>query len=112
MNICPLTRPGKTACRILALVCILLLNVNSIALAHFDWPSSAGTVLEIQDSHHDEDSSPSGHDSHQCNLSKNLNLRDTGEQILLPAREVKLISSDPDIIFGQLSSPPLRPPKY
>ncbi len=101
----------QIAIKILMIICVLSLNVNAIALAHVDSVGSSELTLELQSGHSDSGNRTLVHDSHQCNLGKNLNLRDSSSQILPLARNTQSFDRSYDIVVGQFSAPPLRPPK-
>lgn len=105
------TKIRQIALRTVALICVLLLNANALALAHFDAAGFPGVAFEIHSEHPDGSDGSAGHESHQCNFGKNLNLRDSFSHFVPPARKDQLFDGSPDFVVGQLSAPLLRPPK-
>ena len=101
----------KLAPMTLVVICVLLLNVNAIALAHIDMAGPPGATLESQSGHHDNGNGPLGHDSRQCNFGQNLSLCDSRSQILPFPRKTPSFNRSDDIFVRRFSSPPLRPPK-
>lgn len=101
----------QMALRTLALICVLLLNANVTAMAQFDSTGYLGAMLEVQSGYPDSGDSSPGHDSHQCNLIKNLNLRDSSSQIFPQTNKSLSFDRSYDIAVGQSLLPLLHPPR-
>lgn len=102
---------GQMALRAMALICVLLLNANVVAMAQFDTAGSSGATFEVQSGYPDSGDSSLGLDSHRCHLSKSLGLRDSGLQPLPLAVKSQSFDRSYDIAVGQSLPPPIRPPR-
>ena len=104
-------RLKKVVIKFLMVVCVLSLSANAIALASFDHGSFSKSALETPSSQTDNDRSKLVHDSHQCNHSKTVTPRDNGSRIYIQTNKSITFDKSRDIVVGQFSPPPLRPPK-